>query len=79
MKTYVTFGFIHHHEIDGKVFDKDSVAVIETKTEAEGRKRAFELFGQKFASWYTEAPTDKFLSYFPRGLIDVHGEKHAHN
>ena len=36
MKTYVTFGFDHAHAINGKTFDKDCVAVIESESAENG-------------------------------------------
>ena len=72
MKTYVTFGQSHRHEINGKVFDKDCVAVIESDSALAGRGKAFELFGQKFCFEY---PEDRFdpgiMRYFPRGFTHV--------
>lgn len=72
MKTYVTFGQIHVHRINGKTFDKDCVAVIESENAKTGRELAFECFAGKFHRTY---PEDKFdmdhMKYFPRGLITV--------
>ena len=72
MKTYVTFGQIHVHSVNGKTFDKDCVAVIEASTEARGREMAFEFFNNKF---FTTYPKDSFdmdnMKYFPRGFIKV--------
>lgn len=69
MTTYVTFGQVHAHRINGKTFDKDCVAVIESDTAAEGRSKAFELFGRKFCfEYFNELPE---MKYFPRGLIEV--------
>jgi len=67
MKTYVTFGHGHFHEVNGKVFDKDCVAVVEGD-----RERVFELFGPKFCFEYPEQywEDDKMI-YFPRGYIEV--------
>lgn len=69
-KTYVTFGFDHRHEIDGKVLDKDTVAVIESGDKFVGREKAFELFGNKFCFEYPEEfwNEDKMI-YFPKGYI----------
>jgi len=70
MKTYVTFGQAHAHRINGQTFDKDSVAVIECSNAEEGRKLAFEFFGDKFCFEYHENRFDfKSMEYFPRGLI----------
>ena len=72
MKTYVTFGQIHAHRVNGTTFDCDSVAVIDASDATQGRARAVELFGQQFFTTYTE---DQFnpddLKFFPRGLIPV--------
>lgn len=71
----VTFGSIHKHEIDGLVFDKDCVALIECKDWEEGRARAFETFGNQFSTTY---PIDGYYwkevdvkRNFPRGYIRV--------
>lgn len=72
-KTYVTFGQDHCHEIDGVVFDKDCVAVIESSGPEEGRRLAFNSFGPKFCFEYPEGHFD-FTSldrFFPRGLINL--------
>jgi hypothetical protein len=72
MKTYVTFGQIHTHNVHGKLFDKNCIAVIEKPTIEEGRQAAFEFFGNKFCFTYTdEEQVKKILHYFPRGLIEV--------
>ena len=47
MKIYVTFGQVHHHEIDGVVYDQDCVAEIEAPDFAAGRTIAFEAFGPR--------------------------------
>ena len=44
-KFYVTFGQVHTHSVNGKTFDKDSVAEIEAPNEREARDKAFDLFG----------------------------------
>lgn len=48
MKTYVTFGQSHRHIINGKVFNKDCVAVVNGD-----RKKVFETFGTKFCWEYS--------------------------
>ena len=72
MEIFVTFGQVHAHSINGKTFDKDCIAVIDAENHAEGRKRAFELFGDKFFTTYTDGsfPKDN-IRFFPRGLIYV--------
>jgi hypothetical protein len=71
MKTYITFGQDHVHHVNGRVFDKDCVAVIEAATSAAGRAKAFELFGPKFCFEYfeTEWKGTEQMKYFPRGYI----------
>jgi len=73
VKTYVTFGQIHVHSVNGKTFDKDCVAVINASSELRGRERAFEIFGKKFFTTYPERLWDEEeqLKYFPRGYIEV--------
>ncbi len=73
MKTYVTFGFDHIHKVNGKVFDKDCIAVIECRDAKEGREMAFEYFDDKFCFEYPEGywDADKDMSYYPRGYINV--------
>ena len=67
MKTYVTFGQAHFHLINGVIFDKDCVAVVEG-----GRKEVFELFGPKFFLEYTEAEFDHdLIKFYSRGFINV--------
>lgn len=70
--TYVTFGQIHRHVIDGIIFDKDCVAVIEASSRKQGREKAFEIFGRKFCFEYFEDEFDRdILKHFPRGLVHV--------
>jgi len=74
MKTYVTFGQVHVHSVNGKTFDKDCVAVLEAPTEQEGRARAFELFKGVFCFTYPEQHWDRAdMRFYPRGYINVDG------
>ena len=72
MKTYVTFGQIHTHSINGQIFDKDCVAVIHARTPQAGRNKAFEIFSTRFSFEYSE---DEFnmdwMKHYPRGFIEV--------
>ena len=63
---YVTFGQAHRHEIDGVVFDKDCVAVINS----DNREAAFDIFGMKYCFTYTRKE-DVEIGYYPRGFIEV--------
>ncbi len=71
-KTYVTFGQDHVHRVNNETIDYNCVAVIKSEGPAEGREKAFELFGPKFCFEYPEAHWDESkLHYFPRGYIEV--------
>ena len=69
MKTYVTFGQTHVHHIDGKIFDKDCVAVIPAESPEEGRRKAFALFGPTFCFEFYDMPPN--MEYFPRGFVEI--------
>lgn len=75
MKTYITFGQDHIHKINGKVFDKDCVALIVSESAKAGREKAFALFGRDFCYEY---PEDHFnfedVYHYPRGIIPVEKE-----
>jgi hypothetical protein len=78
MKVYITFGQVHVHSVNGKTFDKDSVAVIECDNYSEGRAKAFEYFKGIFHNCYDEKEVEKmerFIEYFPRGYINVENRK----
>ena len=67
MKTYVTFGQKHVHSVNGKIFDKDCVAVVDG-----GRDKVFELFGPQFCFEYPEEEWhEEDMKYFNRGYIEV--------
>lgn len=67
MITYVTFGQIHVHKINGKTFDNNCIAKVNG-----GMKEVRELFGKEYSSMYSlEHLTPQMMSYFPRGVIKV--------
>jgi hypothetical protein len=67
MKTFVTFGQVHVHCVNGKIFNKDCVAVVNGD-----RAKVFEIFGSQFCFEYPEDLWDETLMrYFPRGYIEV--------
>lgn len=71
-RTYVTFGYNHIHEINGEIFDKDCVASIPCENRAQGREKAFELFGGRFCFEYHENEFDRRdLEFYPRGIVEV--------
>lgn len=73
MKVYVTFGQVHIHRVNGKVFDKDCVAVVEGEDYAEARQKVLNYFGVKFSFDYPEQHwvEEDQLKWFPRGYIEV--------
>lgn len=72
MNTYITFGQIHVHRVNGKTFDCDTVAVIQAENENAGREKAFEYFGDKWHQSFDEKSwKPETLSYFPKGLLHV--------
>jgi len=71
MLMYISFGQQHTHRVNGITFDCDSLALIKCADHAEGRERAFELFGPKFMTDYREEDLDRIIEHFPRGVIPV--------
>lgn len=71
MKVYVTFGQSHIHDIAGKIFDKNCVAMIECENETDGRNIANDVFDRKWCWLYTNE-SDITLVYYPRGIIKLH-------
>jgi hypothetical protein len=72
MKTYITFKRNQIHNVNGKVFDKDSIAVIDAETAYEGRTRAFELFSDDYLDEFTDKTLPKDIDeYYKRGFILV--------
>ena len=63
----ITFGQAHVHCVNNHTLDFNCVAVVES------REKAFELFGDKFATSYgIERLKDyDFMQHFPRGVIYV--------
>ena len=68
-KTYITFGQVHVHSINGKTFDKDCVAEVDLPEE-----EARAIFMPKFCFSYTDL-NKVDLSFYPRGLILLEGSK----
>jgi len=65
MATYVTFGQIHTHRINGVTLDCDTVAKVND------REHAFILFGDQFFTNYTEEQITKDMHYYPKGVVDL--------
>lgn len=70
-KIYITFGQLHRHEIDNKLFDKDCVAVIACTSWRQGIDLAFDIFGQKWATHYEHERIMEIIDFYPRGFIPV--------
>jgi len=64
---FFTFGQDHLHMIDGFVYDRNVVVII-NGTKYAARKRMFDLFGDKWSMCYDTMPN---MSYFPGGLKRV--------
>jgi hypothetical protein len=69
---YVTFGQNHTHRVNGKTLDCDTVAVFKADNYQEGRRIAFEYFGDKFfTDYHNTAWQEDDLKYFPKGYIYI--------
>lgn len=68
-KTYVTFGQTHRHVIEGNIFDRDCVAVLDSKSWENGQAKARERFGPQYCFDYYDTPPN--MKHFPRGFIDA--------
>ena len=67
---YITFGHYHKHSVEGKVLDKDAVAMIPCKTEEEGRAIARSYFSTQWAfAYFEEDWEEEELVYYPRGYV----------
>lgn len=71
MNIYITFGQEHVHNVNNKIFNKDTIAKINCLSYGHGRKKAFKLFGSKFATSYTKEEIDNKLFLFSAGIIFV--------
>jgi len=71
-KYYITFGQVHVHSIGGKTFDKDCIGEIEADTNGEAHDKAMKIFNGVFHQCVDKSTVDdEFLSYFPRGIMEV--------
>lgn len=65
---YLTFGQQHLHRINGTIWDKDLVCIIEAEGYDDARNIAFDYFGVEWAFIYSEDEIKKdFMDNFPRG------------
>lgn len=71
MKTYITFGQVHTHSINGITLDKDCVAAIEHSEDDDGHEIAMKMFDGKFCFTYPNNIREDILHYFPRGIIEI--------
>jgi len=70
-KYYITFGQCHAHAINGKTFDKDCVAEIESEDRGSAHSLAMDIFDQKFHNCIDEIDIQYQIEYYPRGIIKV--------
>ena len=68
MQIYVTFGQVHRHKVNGIIFDRNCVAVVEGKDYKAARAVAVEAFGIEFCTTYDKMPD---MSFYPRGCIEL--------
>lgn len=72
MKAYITFGQAHIHKINGKLLDKDCIAVIERKTEQEIMDTIQEYFGITYCTYYIDDKwINEYIKYYPKGYIEL--------
>lgn len=73
MQLVITFGQDHRHVIDGVVFDRNCVGLIECNNFAEGRQIAFSTFGTAFCTTHVRNGSywkEQFIKdFYPRGYI----------
>jgi len=76
LRTYVTFGRVHRHVINGVVFDKDCVALIEHEPLKDSRPVVSKYFGLAFSFDYPEKYfKPEMMKYHPRGIITINDIK----
>ena len=69
---YVTLGQNHAHRCSNVTVDCNCVVVFQAASAEEGRKKAFELFGDKFSFEYHDTEFNlEDMKYYPRGLIQL--------
>ncbi|MHA1790264.1 MAG: hypothetical protein ACTSXT_13710 [Candidatus Helarchaeota archaeon] len=68
-KIYISFGQTHIHKIQNIVLDKDIIL------EVRNREQAYEIVKDKFAFSYTKKEIQKYLHFFPRGIVNIKGKK----
>lgn len=70
MKTFITFGQIHTHVVNGKTLDKDTVAVLEVPDFAHAVVLINLYFGTNYCFSYPEERWDEAqMKYFPKGYV----------
>ena len=67
---WITLGQIHAHVIGAKTIDHNTVIEIEAEDTAEATRKAYELFGSRFANVYITKPD---MKYYPRGIFIFKG------
>lgn len=67
---WITLGQTHSHVLGAKTVDHNIVVEIEAEDRADAMRKAYELFGSRFANIYTEIPE---MDYFPGGIFKYKG------
>jgi len=68
-KWYFTCGQIHRHKIESKVWDKDSVIVVEAETEQIAVDFVFSLFGTAWGGVYGDF--ENISRYYKNGIAET--------
>lgn len=70
MSTYFfTCGQSHSHNVNGKIWNKDSVLQVNAKNENAAREKVFSLFGAKWSMCY--GYDDISMEYYPNGVCAI--------
>ena len=68
---WITLGQSHAHVLGAKTVDHNTVIEIEAEDEAEAMRKGYELFGGRWANFYSKKPD---MKYYPGGIVKVKGE-----
>lgn len=70
-KWYFTCGQIHRHELaDGKIWDKNSVIVVEAETEQYATDFVFDVFGRLWSGIYDDF--ENIEKYYKNGIVHTY-------
>ena len=72
MKTYISFGKIHKHNVGGVIFDRNCIGVLESNDDEDAIKIILNIFGNKLSTIYHEKDwDDKNMKFYERGYISI--------